>query len=342
MPSQAKKTVRKQGPVKRPIIPVQRAFIPVIQRPILTIQQRLLAAIQLVPYSPLAGPAKIQNLKTAYIQLHVLNLSLLGMHQFVCAKGKGKGNATDKDIDMQVVLRVIKLENIANPLGFLSVPMSESDVNKVISVLNKTTHINLNQIDQTWQTDLPALVLVNMSVNQPVIAKQIKDIVDEMNSGIFDGLVTFSFVFAPGFSHAKAFGLSMIVYGVFLRFFAEPLSTFLGSKVNLRNITVDLYANLNCILDQINNNQDYISPGATSRSDAQVFQTGFDCRNENTHGAYTRPSTDWKLQLDAVVAILQLINNPAEALEVQAIVDRLVILEAQGATVTQDEFKFFE
>ena len=124
---------------------------------------------------------------------------------------------------MQVVLRVIKLENIANPLGFLSVPMSESDVNKVISVLNKTTHINLNQIDQTWQTDLPALVLVNMSVNQPVIAKQIKDIVDEMNSGIFDGLVKFTFVFAPGFSHAKAFGLSMIVYGVFLRFFCRTI-----------------------------------------------------------------------------------------------------------------------
>jgi hypothetical protein len=39
---------------------------------------------------------------------------------------------------------------------------------------------------------------------------------------------------------------------------------------------------------------------------------------------------------------LQLINNPAEALEVQAIVDRLVILEAQGATVTQDEYKFYE
>jgi hypothetical protein len=264
------------------------------------------------------------------------------MHQFVCAKGKGKGSATDQDVDMQVVLRVIKLENTADPLGFLSVPMSVSDVDKVISVRNKTAHLNLNEIDQTWQTDLPDLILINRSVNQPVIAQQIKDIVDQMKSGNFDGLVTFSFVFAPGFSHAKAFGLSMIVYGVFLRFFAEPVSTFLGSKVNLRKITVDLYANLNYLLYQINNNQVFISPGGASRNDAQLFQTGFDCRNDNAHGAYTRASTDYKLQLDAVVAILQLINSPAEALEVKAIVDRLVTLEAQGATVTQDEFKFFE
>jgi hypothetical protein len=95
--TKTKKTVLNKGLVNpRSINPVQRAIIPVIQRPIQTVQQRLLAAIQVVPYFPLAGPAKIQNLKTAYIQLHVLNLSLLGMHQFVCAKGKGKGNATDK------------------------------------------------------------------------------------------------------------------------------------------------------------------------------------------------------------------------------------------------------
>ncbi len=96
---------------------------------------------------------------------------------------------------MQLLLRVIKLKNLADTLGFLSVPMSESDVNKVISVKNKTAHVNLNEIDQTWQTDLPALVLVNRSVNQPDIAKEIQDIVDQMNSGNFDGLVKFSFVF---------------------------------------------------------------------------------------------------------------------------------------------------
>jgi hypothetical protein len=144
------------------------------------------------------------------------------MQQFVCGKGKGKGNATDQDVDMQLLLRVIKLKNLADTLGFLSVPMSESDVNKVISVRNKTAHINLNEIDQTCQTDLPALVIVNRSVHQPDIAKEIQGIVDQINSGNFDGLVKFSFVFTPGFSRDKAFGLSMILYGVFLRFFAEP------------------------------------------------------------------------------------------------------------------------
>jgi hypothetical protein len=50
-------------------------------------------------------------------------------------------------------------------------------------------------------------------------------------------------------------------------------------------MTVNLYANINYILDQINRNQDSISPGGASRSDDQVFQTGFDCRNDNAHGA---------------------------------------------------------
>jgi hypothetical protein len=143
------------------------------------------------------------------------------MHQFVCGKGNGKGKTTDRDLDMQVLLRVIKLKNLVDTLGFLSVLMPESDVNKVISVKNKTAHVNLNEISPTWQTDLPALLLVNRSVNHPDIAKEILGIVDQMNSGNFDGLVKFSFVLTPGFSRDKAFGLSMIVCGVFLRFFAE-------------------------------------------------------------------------------------------------------------------------
>ncbi|EFX78124.1 hypothetical protein DAPPUDRAFT_105366 [Daphnia pulex] len=316
-----------------------RSILP-IQRPILTVQQRLLAALRKVPYVPLQGPAKIKTLRITYTQRHILNLSLLSVHQFLC--GKGEADANDTNIDLQVLLKVIKDKNRAGPIRFLPIAMSKASVDKVITIRNNTAHINLNKIEQTWTKDLPAMVLLNNSINRPDVATEIQRIVNEMMAGRFDGLVRFSFTFTAAFSFEKAIGLSMIVYGVILNFLAEPIQAFLQLKLNIPNITMDVYANTNYILDQIKKNNVYISPGGASRNDAQVLQTVFDCRNDNAHEAFTRSSADWKLQLDAVHDILDLIHHPNEASEVQAIVDRLVQLEAEGATVTQEDFKFFE
>jgi hypothetical protein len=215
--------------------------------------------------------------------------------------------------------------------------MSKANVDKVINIRNNTAHINLNKIEQTWTKDLPAMVLLNNSINRPDVATEIQRIVNEMMAGRFDGLVKFSFTFTAAFTFEKAIGLSMIVFGVILKFLAEPIQAYLQLKLNIPNITMDLYANTNYILHQIKNNKLYISPGGASRNDAQVLQTVFECRNDNAHEAFTRSSADWKLQLDAVHDILDLIHHPNEASEVQAIVDRLVQLEAEGATVINED-----
>jgi len=327
---QLKKTFKKQKKT-------QRIKTPAINQPV---QSPKLVAIRRVPYSPLQGPAKTKTLKIAYTQKRILDLSLFGLHTFLCGKGEADSNATD--IDSQVLLKVIKDKNKADPIRFLPIAMSEVDVIRVITIRNNTAHLNLNKIEQTWMNDLPAVVLLNQSINQPDVATEIQGIINRMMSGQFDDNVHFSFTFTAGFSFAKAIGLSTIMYGVILKFLAEPISTFLQLKLNLRNITMDLYANSNYILDQVKKNKDYISPGGVSRNDAQVFQTIFDFRNDNAHEAFTRSSRDWKLQLDAVHDILDLIYHPNEASEVQTIVDRLVRLEAEGATVTNEDFKFFE
>jgi hypothetical protein len=73
--------------------------------------------------NPLLPALKIKTMKMALIQFHLLHLSLLGWHVFLCAKGKA--TATAQDIDAQVLLRVIKDENVLDPIGLLPTAMSE-------------------------------------------------------------------------------------------------------------------------------------------------------------------------------------------------------------------------
>jgi hypothetical protein len=76
----------------------------------------LLVVICKTPYFPILGPlsSSLKTKKTAFIQFHLLHLSLLGWHAFLCAKGKA--TATAQDIDAQVLLRVIKDENVKDPM----------------------------------------------------------------------------------------------------------------------------------------------------------------------------------------------------------------------------------
>jgi hypothetical protein len=248
----------------------------------------LLVVICKTPYVPILGPlsSSLKTKKTAFIQFHLLHLSLLGWHAFLCAKGKA--TATAQDIDAQVLLRVIKDENVKDPIGFLPTAMSNGDIQKVINISNNTAHLNLNSIDQTGMTDLPALVLLNRSVIQPAVADEIQRIINEMSAGNLDGLLTFSFSFTPAFNFEKAFGLSQIVYGVTLEYLADALMTLFLSKLNLANITIDVFANLKYIMDQVNTNQDYLAPGGGTRGDAQLLAIVFDTRNDNSHDAFLR------------------------------------------------------
>ncbi len=322
-----KKTHKNRGfQVPRPI--------PIAPRP------RAPLAISKNPYTPLPGPIETATMKISYIQFKLKNLVLLPLHSFLCAKGLAC--PTDVDIDMQDILRVIKSENIADPVGFLHLLLAPYEVDKAISVRNNIDHLDLTNIDLSWQTQLPAYVLLCQSVNESSVATEIQGIINQMVSGCLDGIILFSFQFTPGFTREKAFGLSQIVYGVLLEFLAKEIWTFLRSKLGINNITIDLYANLKYITDQLKVNADYIGPGGGSRGDAQLLKTAYDKRMDNAHGGFTRGSTNWRTQLDSVVQILDLINKHDVALNFQRMIDRLVRLETEEATVTNEEFKFME
>jgi hypothetical protein len=279
-------------------------------------------------------------MKIAYAQFHFKRLLLLRLHSFLCSKGLA--SSAQIDIDIQDVLRIIKRQNTANPAGFLHRPLTPNEVDKVISVRNNTDHINLNNIDRNWQTELPSYVLLCQSISEPGIAAEIQAIVDKMVAGLLDGVVEFSFNFTPTFTFGKAFGLSQIVYGVLLAFLAKEIWTFLKAKLGINNVTLDPYANLKFIKKQLKVNADFIAPGGASRGDKKLVEIVYDTRMDNAHGGYIRATANYRPQLDSVIQILDLMNKHDVALKVQVIVDRLVALEAAGATVTQADFKFME
>ncbi|EFX78172.1 hypothetical protein DAPPUDRAFT_105439 [Daphnia pulex] len=292
------------------------------------------------PYSPLPGPLETSMMKVAYVQFRFKSLLLLLLHSFLCSKGLA--SPSQVDIDLQDVLRIINRKNTADPAGFLHRPLTPNEVDKVILVRNNTDHINLNNVDRNWQTEVPAYVLLCNSISEPGVAAEIQSMIDRMMAGVLDGLVEFSFQFTPAFTYEKAFGLSQIVYGVLLAFLAKEIWTFLKAKLGINNITLDLYANLKFIKNQLKVNADFFAPGGASRGDENLVETVYDTRMDNAHGGYTRATADWRVQLESVVQILDLINKHDVALEVQVIMDRLVALETAGATVTQVDFKFME
>jgi hypothetical protein len=297
-------------------------------------------AISKIPYFELANPVEKTTMKIMYIQFKIKQLVLLPLHRFLCAKGLA--SPTDVDIDLQDILWLINKKNTADPVGFLNHPLASDEVDKAISVRNNTDHIDLTGTNQTWQTQLPAYVLLCQSINESAVAAEIQDIINQMVSGCLDNIVRFSFAFTAGYTLEKAFALSQIVYGVLLEFLAKEIWTFLKAKLGITNITLDLYANLKYINDQMILNPDFFGPGGGSRGDACTVQTAYDTRMDNAHGGYTRSSTAWQPQMESAVQILKLINKHEVALKVQIIIDRLVRLATEQATVTNDEFKFME
>lgn len=332
----SKKALKNRGLVQRPIpVPPHPRATP---SPPQSIPTQL--AISKIPYYQLPDPVEKSAMKISYIQYKLKNLLLLRLNSILCAKGLASPSAFD--IDMQDVLKIIKKGSIVDPVGFFHHPLAPCEVDNIIAIRNNTDHFDLTSINQNWQTELPSYVLLCHSINETGVAAEIQSIIDRMMAGILDGFVDFSFQFTPGFTYEKAFGLSQIVFGVLLAFLAKEIWTFLKVKLGINNITLDLYANLKYIKKQLKTNADFLAPGGASRGDKNLVEMVYDTRMDNAHGRYTRATNNYRPQLQSVVQILDVINKHEVALNVQVIIDRLVTLEANGATVTQADFQFME
>ena len=300
-----------------------------------TKSQRLRCLLRF-PYIALTAIDEFKCMKIAYIHFYLKNKVLLTLHRFLCTKLLA--SIVEKDIDFKVLLRIAKKENLVDPNGFMPNMISAADVDEAISTRNETDHLQLNSIDQNWRTRTSSYAILCDSFNDKQMAKDIRTASAIMQAGNFSGIVDFSFRFSSTFSHAQAFGVSQIVYGILLRYLANVVRKFLIGKLGLQNVTLDLDANLKYIKNALLTNPDFIKVGGYLRGDAGLFNTVYRTRLCYAHGWFVMACNDWQLQLQSIIDILKLLKAPTEANEVQRILDKLVRFKNGGVLLTSQEF----
>jgi hypothetical protein len=76
---------------------------------------------------------------------------------------------------------------------------------------------------------------------------------------------------------------------------------------------------------------DFLDVGGLQRGNAQTMQIIFETRIDNAHGGYTRSSTDWEIQLEVTVRILNVLKSLDKAIKGQEVLDKLVWLKTKGS-----------
>jgi hypothetical protein len=293
------------------------------------------------PYVALTAAEEFKCMKVIYVLFWIKIYKLLMiLHALLCSRNLA--SITDRDIDFKDLLRITKDENLNNPTGFMPNPISANDVQECITTRNQTDHLQLNDIQQDWRSRISSYAILCDSANNPTIATELRTVSSQMNAGNFTGIVQFAFTFSSSFSHPQGFGISLIMYGILLRYLAKIVRTFLIGKLGFPNLTLDLHANLQFIKDKLLTNPNYIDVGGWQRGDASLFQRLFDTRLCYAHGWFVIAWHDWQDQLQDIIDALHLFKAHTEAAEVQDIFDKLVRYKNEGILVTDAEFNVMD
>ena len=262
------------------------------------------------------------------------------IHHFLCYIGLA--STSNQNIDFQELLRVTKEENLKDPTGFMPRILSPADIDEAISTRNDTDHLNLNNIEKYWPTRIQSYATLCESVNSHETSTEIRTVSNKIYAGNFSDIVQFAFSFSWNYSHSQGVGISLIMYGILLRYLAKVVRAFLIGKLGIQDITLDLHANLKFIIDQLLKNKDFIDGGGFQRDDVGLFQKLFATRLCYAHGWFQIAWNDWEVQLQSIVDALYLLKATTEAAEVKLIFDKLVRCKNEGLVVTSQEFNILE
>lgn len=304
--------------------------------------------LMVFPYITQPVPEELESMQICYILFFLkMYKVLMKIHHFLCYKGLA--SPSDQTIDFQELLRVTKEEILKDPTGFMPQPdefngaiLSPADLDEAISTRNDTDHCNLNNIQQYWPTRIKSYATLCDSVNSHETFTEINTVSNKICAGNFSDIVQFAFSFSWSYSHSQGVGISLIMYGILLRYLAKVVRAFLIGKLGILDLTLDLHANLKFIIDQILKKPDYIDGGGWQRDDAGLFQKLFDTRLSYAHGWFQIAWNDWEVQLQSIVDALQLLKATTEAAQVKLIFDKLVRCKNEGLVVTSQEFNIME
>jgi hypothetical protein len=293
------------------------------------------------PYVALPAADELKTMKISYVLFFVkIYKVLMILHGILCSKGLK--STTDQDIDFKDLLQITKDERKKDPTGFMPNPMTQNDVKKVITTRNETDHLHLNNIQQHWPSRISSYAILSDSANNPTTATEIRTVSSQMNAGNFTGIVEFSFTFGWTYSHAQGFGISLIMYGILLRYLAKVVRASLIRKLGIHNLTLDLDSNLNFIKNKLRKNPNYIERGGWQRGDASLFQRLYHTRLCYAHGWFLNAWNHWEIQLQDIIDALHLFKAHTQATAVQEIFDKLVRYKNEGLVVTDVEFNIMD
>ena len=202
------------------------------------------------PYITQPVPEELESMQICYVLFFLkMYKVLMVIHHFLCYIGLA--STSDQNIDFQELLRVTKEENLKNPTGFMPRILSLADLDEAISTRNDTDHLNLNNIEQYWPTRIQSYATLCESVNSHETSTEIRTVSNKIYAGNFSDIVQFAFSFSWNYSHSQGVGVSLIMYGILLRYLAKVVRAFLIGKLGILDITLDLHANLKFIIDQM-------------------------------------------------------------------------------------------
>jgi hypothetical protein len=293
------------------------------------------------PYVPLPAAEELKTMKLSFVLFFLkIYKVLMILHAILCSKGLK--STTDEDIDFQELLQITKDEKRKDPTVFLPHRITSKDLQGCRTTRNDTDHLNLNNIHQDWPSRISSYAILCDSANAPLTATEIRATSTQMNAGNFTGIVEFSFTFDWTYSHDQGFGISLIMYGILLRYLAKVVRAFLIRKLVFRNLTLDLDANLNFIKNKLLRNPNFIDVGGWHRGDPGLFQRLHHTRLTYAHGWFSIAWNSWEAQLQDVIDALHLLKAHTEAAVVQDIFDKLVRYKNEGVLVTSEEFNVMD
>ena len=292
------------------------------------------------PYIAIPESDKKKAMQKSYVLYSFKRKILKLLHPFLCTKNLAL--ATDKNIDLQTLLRITKDNNAVDPTGFLPNPILAKSLQEAIFTRNEVDHQNLNMIDRHWQSRIASYAALCTSLNGTQTAMEIQSAATQLVGGSFKGIVVFAFKFDSVFNENQSFGLAQIVYAVLMEYLADVIRGFVELKLGNPNHTMDLYPNILYIQDQLRIDPDFLDVGGLQRGDAKTIQIIFETRMDNAHGGYIRSSRDWQTQLEAIIQILNVLKSPDKATKVQEVLDKLILLKTRGSVVSNADFNFME
>lgn len=291
------------------------------------------------PYHPLIKAKEILAIKHGQVLYRIVKrFAAPAANTFLISKGKM--SAASVDVDFQSTMTIVKDEVKADP-KFLVKPLTRNQLIMVSAARNEADHDNYPLLlNNALTVHFPILKDFCESVGDQAAATNVQRLWNHVQNGDFSDALSFSFHFTTVYDENVAFSLCEIIYGIISSYLTFAMWRFRKTKYPLAvdPPPIDAYANLKLFKSEQLLNVDYLAPGGAKRGDTATLKASFDARIKNRHSWHTTTFADWETDLNNIIQLLGVLNDPGGVIEVTAIRDTLISARTNGTEVNSGLF----